>query len=203
MDSARSAATDSAFLALLLRLGHAAPTLSVMSVHHFGVVAATVQRREVNVLAGSLICTVFSPVSFFVVCLACLKSSSMTIFHIGCGLTFLPLFALDRRTSCVLGFGSAVSAVPNELGGGHHPLDQLHIVDSCLCLDWPYTPLLQLVCGGPGTLCLRDSLLDLCAFPEHVVPVALPSTEGTCGWERLGVQQSAVSFSCGRSQAGW
>ena len=67
MDSARSAATDSASDALLLRLGHAAPILFVLSVHHFGVVAASVQRIGVNVLAGILICTVFSPVSFFVV----------------------------------------------------------------------------------------------------------------------------------------
>ena len=55
MDSARSAATDSASLALLLRLGHAALILFVLPIHHFGVVA------------GILICTVFSAVSFFVV----------------------------------------------------------------------------------------------------------------------------------------
>ena len=112
--------------------------------------------------------------------------------------------SLDHCFPCVLGFGSTVPAVPNEVGGGHYPFDHLLIVDSGLCHDWPRVPLLHLVCGGPGTLCLRDSLLlDLCAFPEHVVPEALSSTAGTCGRERLGVQQSAVSLCCGRSQAGW
>ena len=52
--------------------------------------------------------------------------------------------------------------------------------------------------AGAGLWGSWDALPPCRLFPERVVPVALSSTAKTGGKERLGVQQSAVSFCCGR-----
>ena len=173
----------------------------IMSVQAFGVDAAlradafgVVPCFRVGVLAGSLICTVPSSVSFFIVC-----GVLDHLLHGGYGIIFLSLLAVDRCFPDVLGFGSAVSAVPDELGSGHHPFDHLLSAEPHLCHDWPCVPLLQLVCRLP----FRTTHLDHRALPKYVVPVAWYSTPRTCGGKCLGVQQLAVSFCCGHGQPGW
>ena len=184
-------ATDSASLVLFLLTEDAALMVNsalgkvtllvcllpiVLSVQAFGVdadlrvdVFGVVPCFGVGVLGGSLICAVFSSVSFFIVSGVLEVLFHDFLLHGGNGIIFLSQLALDRCFPGVLGFGSAVSFVPDKLAGGHHPFDHLFIVHSYLCHDWPCVPLLQLVRRDPGARSFRNAFLDHGALPEHVV----------------------------------
>ena len=96
----------------------------------------------VGVLAGSLICALSASVSFFIVSGELEVPFHDYLLHGGNGSLLLSQLALDRRFPGVLGFGSAVSFVPDKFGGGHQITCSKHTPVSAttghayLCCNW-------------------------------------------------------------------